>query len=324
MQNQAEKYSHPSTSPPEIQEMMLDMKAVDSRTSILSLSQVSLKQRDSPRAKCKQNNHDDATSHLQIEGQSMKFSSEAARQSPRLVSTAAQREHRVNSPKSSTRLVHETKSGSLTSLIIRPVSLQHHSGRVGVTPCAVNQEQKGDEKPELGGDVDTEEAKDMVAPGDQDGGTVASDTNHVNEETETKIPVSNDSLTDEKDLQTKSQEHDKGDSPDKMEMITESESQNIVKDKSTPASSQGNNHSLVDKKPKDGAVDTLQRDELPTDAAAVAITTELVETNSSVSQDIPVSSEMPKSPVVMVKTSLTPVRPYSNRPSSSSRKSRYD
>lgn len=97
--------------PSEVQEMMVDMKAVDSRASTLNLSQISLKQKESPRAKNKQNNLDvDAASHLQIEGQGVKVSPGAAKLSPRFTNppTAARTDQqRIDSPKSSTRMAHD-------------------------------------------------------------------------------------------------------------------------------------------------------------------------------------------------------------------------
>ena len=286
----------------EAQEMMLDMKAVNSRTSNLSLSQISLKQKESLRTKHKHNT--DAVSLLQIEGQGVKPSPETAKQSPRFTSIAAHREQRINSPKSSTRMAHEAKSsGSLTSLLIRPVSLQpHHSGRIGAT--SVNQEQiKRDDRnsSEKDDTDDTGESKDTTAPGDS-----SSDANHVTADSEAKVPSPEGSLTrpEEKDLSTESQ--DKGGATrDKRETLTESESQNIVEE--NPTSADCNEETDV----------SPQKEDLQITDGDSAVPKELTETSSSVSQDLPVShsDEMPKSPVVMVKTSPTPVRPHSNRPS---------
>ena len=280
----------------EAQEMMLDMKAVDSRASNLSLSQISLKQKESPRTKHKYNT--DAVSHLQIEGQGVKLSPETAQQSPRFTGTAAApREHRINSPKSSTRPVaHEAKSsGSLTSLLIRPVSLQpHHSGRTGAT--SVNQEQRGDRNSIEKDDTDdTGENKDTTAPGDS-----SSYANHVTADSEATAPSPEGSLTrpEEKDLPTESQ--NKGDATrDKREILTESE------ENSTSADC---NEGTEDREV------SPQKEDLQAAAGASALTKELTETSSSISQDLPVShgDEMPKSPIVMVKTSP---RPHSNRPS---------
>lgn len=302
--------------PSEAQEMMLDMKVVDSRTNTLSLSQVSLKlQKESPRIKRKQNNNcDDAVSHLQIEGQGLSL--DTAKQSPRVASTTAQREHGVNSPRSSTRVTREAKSGSLTSLLIRPVSLQHHAGRTGGTSESLNQ--KGDwNSSEKDDDIDdTGETKDTTAPGDQKENAIASDANHVIEEK--TPPITEESLIrpEEKELPTDSQ--NKRDST-QDDRIQAAESQNNMLERTLTSNSADHDFSLVNENPKDGG--TVE--ELPRDLdgeSVVAITKELTDTYSStsISQDLTNSCEIPQSPIVMVKTSPAPVRPHSNRPSSSS------
>ena len=295
--------------PSEAQEMMLDMKVVDGRTSTLSLSQVSLKQKESPRTKHKQNNHGNAISHLQIEGQGVKPSSETAQQSPRLASTAAQREHQVNSPRLSTRVTREAKSGSLTSLLIRPVSLQHHSGRTGTTSESVNHKVNWNNTEKDGDHVDnTKETEGTTTRGDQKENTTASDTNHVAEDSEVKNPVAEDSLTlrpEEKDFPANSDKRDST-QDEKIQATTNSESQDML-EKTLSSNPADYNLSLVNEKPNDGG--TVE--ELPIDrGSAVAINKELTETNSSVSQDIP--GEMLQSPIVMVKASPTPARPSSS------------
>ena len=304
----------------EAQETMLDMKVVDSRTSTLTLSQISLKQKESPRVtKHKQNSHDiDAVSYLQIEGQGVKLPPETSKQSPRLTtSAAAHREQRINSPRSSSRIAHEAKSpGSLTSLLIRPVSLQHHSGRAAATSQAVNQEQERDDRNSdeiIGGDAeDTGESIDTTAPGDSGG-----NANHVttadSEATASSAPEDSSAIQGEKeDLPSKYQDE----SQDKNNTLTESESQNNTVEKNPTSAdciNEGNENRVVSPQ--------------MTDPQAVDGTSALItETSlSNVSQDQAESHEdgdIPKSPVVMVKALPTPVRPHSNRPTSSSRKSR--
>ena len=312
--------------PSEAQEMMLDMKAVDSRTSALSLSQISLKQKDSPRTKHKQNSHGiDTVNHLQIEGQGVKqTSSETAKLSPRLASSAAaaaQREQRMNSPRSSTRVAaHEAKSsGSLASLLIRPVSLQHHSAKPAAT-SRVNQERERDgdrnlsiEKP--GDTDDTGESKDAAAPGD----SVGSDENHVIADSEATAPSPEGAPTrpGEKDLPTKSQD----DGATSQNKLIESESQNIAEEESTSVDCINEECEERETSPQKKEFEDLQA----TSGGASGPTKELTETSSSISQDQPLDShdsETPKSPVVVIKASPTPAGPHSNRPSSSSHKSR--
>ena len=315
--------------PSEAQEMMLDMKAVDSRTSALSLSQISLKQKDSPRIKHKQNSHGiDTVSHLQIEGQGVKqTSSETAKLSPRLASSAAaaaQREQRINSPRLSTRVAaHEAKSsGSLASLLIRPVSLQHHSAKPAAT-SRVNQEGERDDDRNLSiekpGDTDdTGESKDAAAhaPGD----SVGSDENHVTADSEATAPSPEGAPTrpGEKDLPTKSQ--DEG--ATSQNKLIESESQNIAEEESTSVDCINEEREEREISPQKKEFEDLQA----TSGGASGPTKELTETSSSISQDQPLDShdsETPKSPVVVIKASPTPAgRPHSNRPSSSSHKSR--
>ena len=311
----------------EAQEMMLDMKAVESRTSSLSLSQISLKQKESPRTKHKQNSHDtDTMSHLQIEGQGVKqLSPETAKVSPRLANpaaAAAQREQRINSPRSSTRVAaHEAKSsGSLASLLIRPVSLQHHSARTGAT-SRVNQEGERDGDRNLSiektGDTgDTGESRDTTAPGD----SVSSDENHVTADSEATAPSPEGSLTrpGEKNLPIESQ--DEG--ATNQDKLAESESQNIIAENSTSTDCINEGREDRETSPQKKESENLQAT-----SGASDLTKELTETSSSISQDQPLDNhngETPKSPIVMVKTSPTPaLRPHSNRPSSSSHKSRY-
>jgi hypothetical protein len=308
--------------PPEVHEVMLDMKAVNSRTSALNLSQISLKQKESPRTKHKQNrSHDvDAVSRLQIEGQGVKQQSpEAAKVSPRFTSSAAaavaQREQRISSPRSSTRIAHEAKSsGSLASLLIRPVSLQHHSSRTGAT-SSVNQEGKrGDrnsnEKP--GDTDDTGESKDTAAPGDSS----SSDANHVTADSEETAPIPEGSLIrqGEKDLPTGSEDEGTAASRDKL---TESESQNITEENSTSTADRINEG----REDREASPQKKEIEDLEATSGASGLTKQLTETGSSISQDQPSIShdgEMPKSPVVMVKTSPSPARPHSSRPTSSS------
>ncbi len=310
----------------EAQEMMLDMKAVDSRTSALSLSQISLKQKESPRTKHKQNSsHDiDTVSRLQIEGQGVKQRSpEAAKVSPRFTSSTAaaatHREQRINSPRSSTKIAHEAKSsGSLASLLIRPVSLQHHSSRTGAT-SSVNQEgervdRNSNEK--TGDTEDTGESKDIAAPGDSN-----SDANHVTADSEETAPLPEGSLTrpgEKADLPTGSEDEGAATSQDKL---TESESQNITEENSTSATD------CINEGREDRATSPQKEEieDLEATSGASGLTKQLTETGSSISQDQPSIShdgEMPKSPVVMVKTTPSPARPHSSRPTSSSHKSR--
>lgn len=303
--------------PSEAQEMMLDMKAVDSRTSALSLSQISLRQKDSPRTKHKQNSHNiDTVSHLQIEGQGVKqTSSETAKLSPRLASSAtaaAQREQRINSPRSSTRVAaHEAKSsGSLASLLIKPVSLQHHSAKPGAT-SRVNQEGERDgdrnlsiEKPS--DTDDTGESKDAAAPGD----SVGSDENHVTADSEPTAPSLEGSPT-------RPGEKSQDEGATNQNKLIESESQNTAEEKSTSADCINEGCEERETPPQKKQFEDLQTTSEGTSG--------LTETSSSMSQDQPLDShdsETPKSPVVVIKASPTPAGPHSNRPSSSSHKSR--
>lgn len=287
-QHLTKKFSQPLTPLPEGQDTMLDMKAVSSRHSVLS--QVSLKQRDSPRADTK---HDDSDIlNLQIEGQALKLPSESARQSSKHAKEPTY--------SSSQRPIHETKPVSqenphAANLLIRPVNFQYHPERLGATPVKQDLEigKNAEKSASIG--LNTGRSEDGTVPLLPEGHQVSSNKS-PSSFVEEQCPPMEPETKEPKSL------------PDK-DSVTESQGKDNL------------SSFLVPQRSEDG-VNGLQNQELPNVATDAAAKREPVDTASSMSQVTPVSSilEMPKSPVVMVKTSSpTPVKLYSSRPSSSQR-----
>ena len=142
--HQIEEISPLPKPPVEVHEAVVDMKVVNSRHSLLS--QVSLRQRDSPRTQDKPAAiHDgNVELNLQIEGQAVRLSSENSGRRQNKVITA-QKEYYAASSSQSHNIVRQEsekqshKPGSLTSLSIRPVSLQQPSRKVSASAAPVRE-----------------------------------------------------------------------------------------------------------------------------------------------------------------------------------------
>lgn len=118
---------------------MVDMKVVKNRHTLMS--HVSLRQKNSPRTQDKNGaTHDgNVDLNLQIEGQAMKLSSENSVQRRNKLNTT-QKEYYKASSSQSHAVRQESEKGSLTSLSIKPVSLQQLSRKVsaGAAPVKEN------------------------------------------------------------------------------------------------------------------------------------------------------------------------------------------
>lgn len=284
-----------SPMPSEIQETLLDMKAVNSRQSILS--QVSLKQKSTPRSREKL--HGAHTMHdmsLHIEGQAVRMSSsESSGQKHRVVS--AQEEHPSNSmPRVlPTRLAQEKKTaGSLDSLTIRPVSLQQHSKRSNVTPV----------KQDVVIDKDAEKSVQLEAE-------MIEDTTAVVPETQEKAQV---------DCTATSESHPVD--SDKTQQLKDSSEKLEDNDNRASSSSRVDQNARAEHDPnvKPGLLN-----EENSNTVSAASKSDPGDDSSCVSQATPLDStvDVPKSPIMVVREySLeTPLRPQSLRHSNSLQKS---
>lgn len=285
-----QRVSQPPTLPVRVQEAMVDMKVVNSRHNLLS--QVSLKQRDSPRAHDKQATHDNVGMNLHIEGLAMRLSPENSGQRQNKFITS-HKEHVSSSPARAhtTRQEGKSKTGSLT---IRPVSLQQHSPRISTSASLVKREPDNDISTETitNRDHGTENVEDIAHAHETHQGTEVSSTpsnaSHSIEGQENEYG---------EDSTTNSQKNDSlpsstVDQSSKEEIEEGSGSQN--EENSSPST-----------------VETAAKNDPSNISSSVSQVTQ----SGSV-------SDMPKSPIVLVKeSSPSPTRLRSSRPVSYHQKS---